>query len=286
VRLHVVYRSTDLGNAKPRPPFFSKHTSLRSFLRARAACELEGELVFVNNGPIAAERLALMHAAGRVDAHDGLELHESYWAALAWTASRDWSPADLVYFAEDDYLYREDAFASLAAAARALPEADYLALYATVGEEMPNGELLHAGLRRPRFRRTTDAWRIGEHEWRAATSHTSSFAVRIGVLRADLPLHRLAPRCAGAWDHALCLAYQGRAPYGPQQLAAVLGDARIPGPRRAKVLVRRASLVAAAARRRRAGRLLVAAVPALATHLEPGVMAVGTDWEAEHAAVV
>jgi hypothetical protein len=151
---------------------------------------------------------------------------------------------------------------------------------------MPNGEPLHPGLRRPR-ERPGPAWRIGGYEWRPATSHTSSFAVRVGALRADLRLHRTAPRCSGAWDHALALAYQGRAPYGPLELfSALAGRGGAPLVRRAKVTAWRLSLTAQALARRRSGRLLVAPRPTLATHMETGVMALGTDWAAEHDAAV
>ena len=288
VRLHAIYRSNAHENRKPRPAGYSKDAALASFLRAREACPEAGELVFVNSGPIAAGRLAAMEAAGTLDAHDNLELHESYWAALRWVEERPWSPGDLVYLAEDDYLYREDALTSLVTAARALPEAGYLALYATVGLEMPNGEPLHPGLRRPPPRaRRGPALRIGQHEWRAATSHTSSFAARAGVLREDLRLHRHAPRCSGAWDHALALAYQGRAPYGPVQMVAPLADRRQAAlDRRAKVTVWRALLTAQALARRRSGRLLVAPRPALATHMESGVVATGSDWTAESEAAL
>jgi hypothetical protein len=282
VRLHVIYRSTDRENSKARPAYYSKQSSLLSFLRAREACAEAGELVFLNNGPIAPERLAVMEAAGTVEAHGNLELHESYWAALRVAEERPWSPGDLVYFGEDDYLYRPDALASLVEAARILPEAAYFALYATVGREMPNGEPLHPGLRRPR-ERPTPSWRIGAYEWRPAPSHTSSFAVRVGALRADLRLHRTAPRCGGAWDHALALAYQGRAPYGPRELVSALaGHGGASPARRAKVTAWRVWLSAQALARRRSGRLLVAPRPTPVTHMESGVMAVGTDWAAEH----
>lgn len=286
VKLHVIYRSTDMENRKARPAYYSKHTALLSFLRAREACAEAGELVFVNSGPIAGERLAVMEATGAVDQHEQLELHESYWAALRWVEERPWSEDDLVYFGEDDYLYRHDALAALALAARVVPEAGYLAPYATVGREMPNGEPLHAGLRHPR-ERSGPAWRSGGYDWRPATSHTSSFAVRAGALRADLRLHRTAPRCSGAWDHALALAYQGRAPYGPLELVSELagrGGAALE--RRAKVTAWRISLTAQALARRRSGRLLIAPRPALATHMETGVMALGTDWAAEHEAAL
>lgn len=286
VQLHVIYRSTGRENRKPRPAYYSKHASLLSFLRAREACAEPGDLVFLNGGPIAAERLAVMEATGAVEAHDDLELYESYWAALRVVEERPWSPGDLVYFAEDDYLYRRDALASLVEAARVIPEADYMAPYATVGREMPNGEPLRPGLRCPRDRRA-GVWRIGGSEWRPGTSHTSSFAVRAGALRADLRLHRIAVRCSGTWDHALALAYQGRAPYGPLELFDELADrGRAPLARRAKVTAWRISLTALALARLRSGRLLVAPRPALVTHLEDGVMAVGTDWAAEHEAAL
>ena len=81
MQLHVIYRSTDRENRKARPAGFSKHTALLSFLRAREACAEAGDLLFLNNGSIAAERLALMEATGAVETLDDLELHESYWAA-------------------------------------------------------------------------------------------------------------------------------------------------------------------------------------------------------------
>jgi hypothetical protein len=282
MRLHMIYRSTDRENTKARPAYYSKLSSLLSFLRAREACADAGELVFVNNGPIARERLALMEAAGSVDPHGDLELHESYWAALRLVEERRWPAGDLVYFAEDDYLFRRDALASLVEAARVLPEAGYLAPYATVGVELPNGETLPTGLRRPRDRHGA-AWRVGAYEWRPATSHTSSFAVRVAALRVDLRLHRTAPRCSGAWDHALALAYQGRAPYGAVGLFSELAGRGGASPsRRAKVTAWRGWLTVQALARRRSGSLLVAPRPALATHMETAVMAVGTDWAAEH----
>jgi hypothetical protein len=282
MQLHVIYRSTDRENRKPRPAYYSKYATLLSCLRAREACAEAGELVFVNSGPIASERLAVMEATGVVDQHEPLELHESYWAALRWVQERPWAADDLVYIGEDDYLYRRDALAMLVEAARVVPEADYLAPYATVGREMPNGEPLHPGLRSPRARRG-EVWRVGDCDWRAATSHTSSFAVRAGALRADLRLHRTAPRCSGAWDHALALAYQGHAPYGPRELVEPLAGRRPSASpaRRAKVTIWRAWLTAQALARRRSRRLLIAPRPALSTHLETALIALGTDWADE-----
>ena len=278
---HVIYRSADFENTKSRPAGYAKLTSLRSFLRALAACPCEGDLLFLNNGPIPPDQVAAMESAGEIVPRAGLELHQSYWAAIDLALERGWADEDLVYFAEDDYLYREETFASLREAAGRLPGGAYLAPYATVGERMPNGEPLHAGLRRASTPPALLTEAAGV-EWHRALSHTSSFAVRVGVLRADRSLHRVAPRCGGAWDHSLSLAYQGRAPFGPRELAAPLRDSSgATASRRAKTVTWRAALTALALRARRRGRLLAAPRPALATHMETGLMATGTDWDAE-----
>ena len=57
--LHVVYRSYGGENAKGRPPYYSKLLALTSMVRA---AELAGEhvhLVFLNDGTIPADRLAV-----------------------------------------------------------------------------------------------------------------------------------------------------------------------------------------------------------------------------------
>jgi hypothetical protein len=186
---------------------------------------------------------------------------------------------DLVLLAEDDHLYRADALQAAVDAAAALPGFAYFATYASTAAGMPNGEPLHAGLRAPAIGDAALA-----EGWRRGLSHTSSFAVRVGALRRDAPLHRLAPRCGGAWDHALALAYQGEAPYGAAGVARALREPRLgPPSRRAKVAVWRAAIVAAALARR-SPSLLAAARPCLSTHVESGVIALGTDWAAEAAA--
>jgi hypothetical protein len=148
-------------------------------------------VVFVNSNPIPEDRLAIMRAAGRVEQHVALHLHESYWAALDVALALP--DGDLVLFAEDDHLYRADALSAVLEAARALPAVDYFAPYGSTVSAMPNGEPLHAGLRAPR---------VGAEPlapgWVRGISHTSSFVVRVAALRRDERLHRIAPRCGGA----------------------------------------------------------------------------------------
>jgi hypothetical protein len=280
MNLHAIYRSVDAMNAKPRPPGYSKLTCLYSFLRAREACPAPGELLFLNDGPIPPAEVATMRSAGEIVATEGLQLHHSYWVAVDLALARGWADDDLVYFGEDDYLYRREMFIGIRDAADRLPAKAYLAPYATIGHEMPNGETLHAALRRPSApaARLTEA---GGAVWHRALSHTSSFAVRVGALRADLAIHRVAPRCSGAWDHALALAYQGRAPYGPRAFVEPLRFAGVPLARRAKVVAWRTALSARALEARRRARVLAAPRPALATHMETELLATGTDWAAE-----
>jgi hypothetical protein len=276
MKLHVIYRATGKVNTKPRPPGFSKERSLQSFIRAWEACDAAGELVFVNDGAVPAE-IAAMEAAGRVLTRDALELHGSYWTAVRLAVAAGWADDDLVYLAEDDYLYRPEALTELVAAAGRLPAVDYFALYATVGGTMPNGHPLSRGLRRARLRGERLV-AVGGVAWHRATSHTSSFAVRLAALRADRTLHLLGPRCSAAWDHALCLALQGRAPYGPLTLLEPLHEPSGATPsRRAKIVAWRLALTAEALLTRRRRRL-AAPLPALATHMEGGWIAQGTDW--------
>lgn len=280
MRFHTIYRATHTENTKPRPRGYSRLTCLHSFLRALAACANEGERLFLNNGPVPPDQVDAMRAAGVIVAREGLDSHESYWAALDLALERGWADDDLVYFAEDDYLYRREAFVGMCDAAEQLPSGTYLAPYATIGHRMPNGDPLHEGLRRPRLsdERLTEA---GGVVWHRALSHTSSFAVRLETLRADNLLHRVAPRCGGAWDHALSLAYQGIAPYSPVALAEPLRLPDTPLERRAKTVVWRTALTVVALAVRRRGRMLASSQPALTTHMEVGLLAQGTDWEAE-----
>jgi hypothetical protein len=268
----VVYRSVGADNSKTRPPYYSKRACLLSLLRALEVVEA-GEVVFLNAGPIPDDRLELMRRAGRIEAHERLAVYESYWAAieLALRLPDD----ELVLLAEDDHLYRAEALAQVLEAAHAMPGVDYFAPYGSTASAMPNGEPLHPGLRVPR---------IGDEllapRWCRGASHTSTFAVRVGALRRDLLLHRIAPRCGGAWDHAVALAYQGLLPYGAAGLLEPLRSTGVQAWRRTKVVIWRALLTAAASARRPARRLAVARPP-LSTHVEAGVLALGTDWEAE-----
>jgi hypothetical protein len=197
----------------------------------------------------------------------------AYWTALELALAQGWADEDLVYFGEDDYLYRPETFTALERAAERLPHVDHFAPYATIGHTMPNGEPLHAGLKRPR-RPPVELAELDGVTWMRATSHTVSYAIRVRALREDRALHRLTLKASGAWDHTMCLACQGIVPYTARELIEPLrAPTGASATRRAKIVVWRLVLSALAVVRRRHPHVIAAPSPALASHMEVGLTA-------------
>jgi len=129
-RLRAIYRSYGGDNRKCRPEFYSKRLALLSFIRAvRALKPGQAELIFLNDGPIQPDVLALMTQAGEVVNRPHSELRASERPELSLPSERGWPATDLIWFAEYDYLYRSDALVGLISAADAFPSATYSALY-------------------------------------------------------------------------------------------------------------------------------------------------------------
>jgi hypothetical protein len=277
VRLHVIYRSTSGENRKPRPEYYSKLECLYSLLRAREACPDAGDLVFVNDGRLPADRLEPMLAAGEVHAYEGMGMRRSYVRALREADRADWAGDDLVFLVEDDYLHRPEALLALASAARELPGADYLGTYGTLAGAERDYRALEGDMRRPRLKAEPprDA---GGTRWLRGLSTTFTFAARVRTLRRDRPLHAVTPRLGGAFDHALGLAYQGRLPYRARDLTAAREG--VPRSRRHKPFALRMAVSAAAVGYRVRPRTLLIADPALSAHVETGYMPPGTEWRA------
>jgi len=270
---HVIYRSTGRENRKRRPSFYSKLACLASFLRAFERCS-DSEVIFLNDGEIPSERLAAMKAMGEVVAirqapepekqSIGFRLYRSNMSALQLVDERMWPGSDLVYFAEDDYLYLPEAFDRLIEAAALLRQASYLAFYASI-----------------LWNRSYGYW-VNDELWQTAEGTTSTFGARIDALRADRLIHRLAFKVG--FDTDVSLAYQGIAPF---RWSHIFGELLYgaPGNRRpflarvrsncGKALV---NLLAARAALR--PHLLVAPYRPLATHVELPYLATGVDWEA------
>jgi hypothetical protein len=177
-------------------------------------------------------------------------------------------------------------------AARVLGHADYFAVYSSLRFDRSAtrrkpviGSYLGAGS-------DVDAVRVGRFHWYQAVSTTSTFGARVGTLRQDELLLRSAPFVGGAFDHATCLAYQGYRPFSRTELGGepVEDGSLSPALRalRAVALTGLRSTLNAVAlgRPERLRRTLVASDPNLATHLEYGLLAPGTDWAAEAASVM
>jgi hypothetical protein len=139
---------------------------------------------------------------------------------LADEAARPGADGDVVWFAEDDYLYLPDAFVRLVEGAAALPQADYLMLYggksvdvaASSGRQLvwfPDGGSDHPD---------AQVTEVDGTRWYRIASTTSSFAIRRRALREDLRLLLAGARTGGAWDTVSCRMVQGFSPYLPGEL--------------------------------------------------------------------
>ncbi|MDN5933819.1 MAG: hypothetical protein L0I24_22570 [Pseudonocardia sp.] len=284
--LRIVYRSAEAENTKPRPPYYSKTLALASVLRAVAPLGAGAEIVFVNDGEIAAERLALMEAHGTVRTIDGGSNRATFRSVVAREAALAGGPDDIVWFAEDDYLYSPDAMTTLMAAAQAFPDSAYFALYGSDSLDVD------APGSRPVLREQhgtdglPDAPTAGAAAWFRSYATTSTFGVRGPALREDAGLLRRMPYTGGAWDISTCLALQGYRPFG---LADLLPDADGSVLRGAARGVVRAAVGASTLRRPSRRRVLRGADPELVWHMEihndltrtrPSSTTAAVDWNA------
>ena len=275
--LHLVYRSYAGENSKPRPSYYSKELALVSMLRAVAAQRRQGgrvEISFLNDGQIPAESVDTMARHGEVVPIVGGSARRSYRAALGWAAAQNWPGEDLVWFAEDDYLYAEDALVQLMDAAANVRGADYFSLWGHLALDTA------APCSAPRTRAREmsvddqDAVEMSGIRWYRQMSTTSTFGARVATLHEDLRMLRVVPFSGGAWDHATCLSLQGYQPFGWQRVTELAGQVVTGNPDGdSRPLTAARSVMYTAvnlrSRRRRARRRrLYASDPQLAYHME------------------
>jgi hypothetical protein len=282
--LHIIYRSYGGENKKRRPDYYSKLLALTSLIRAVERLEKKHvEIIYLNDGPIASDCLRVMERTGEILARSGMRLRGSMQAALALPVERSWSPDDLVWLAEDDYLYVPTALSAMVEAAEICPNASYFGLYAQIGAKLPSGNSLEEN-RVPKEWTDSEPILVQGHPWYRALSTTSTFGVRVKALVEDQRMMHIAMMSGGAWDHSICLMYQGYNPYSTSVLNEWLFAAS--GKKdflyRAAVAAARVGLNGYHAARSIAGRankrVLISPDPALITHLETVHLATGTDW--------
>ena len=281
---HLVYRSYGGENRKRRPDYYSKVLTLTSFVRAASRLP-QADIIFLNDGPVPAERLTVMERFGRVVqlADEPRGLRASYRAALLLSTTELWSDDDLVSYVEDDYLFTEDAFLALADAASELPQASYFAMYGDRPDDSDSGLTGTDGLSR-HWVPMPDLL-VGDRIWFNRASITSTFSARVGALRADMPvfLACMRPFRKRFLDHETCLIYQGYVPYHGRELLLGLPGDFVPSVRgvvRTVVLVPFRIAMNRLARHRQDAHLLYGLTPNEATHLEHPVISPDRDWEA------
>ena len=281
---HLVYRSYGGENRKRRPQCYSKLLTLTSFVRAASRLP-QADITFFNDGPVPADRLAIMDRFGRVVqlAEEAQGMRASYRAALLLSTTEPWSDDDVVSYVEDDYLFTEDAFLALAEAAAELPQVSYFTMYGDRPDYSDPGSRTTHSL--PRHWTPAPDLRAAGRVWFNRASIASTFSVRVGSLRADLPVFFacMRPFRTRYLDHETCLIYQGYVPYhGRELLLGLPGDfvPSVRGVARTVFLVPFRVALNRLARRRDAANLLYAVTPNEATHFEHPVISPDQDWEA------
>lgn len=270
MQLLAYYRVSARGNGKPRPPWFDPQAAWLSF--AGGLRDLDARVVVVADGgvprtlqPLLPEDVTVVR--GGTAARSFRQL-----LGVAVDGSRWLADDALVWFAEDDHVYRPEALGALVQAAGALPQADLFSLYT------PDNAAWHVRARsQPGREGPQEAYDVDGTAWRRTWASTSTFGLRAGVLREDRHVLAACSGAGGPWDHTCVSVLQGVAPYPVRHLGADLflrPSLASAGRVWSRPLLRACLDLAAAGR----SRTWVAPVVDLATHAELGHVAPGTDW--------
>jgi hypothetical protein len=270
--LRVLHRSYGGDNTKPRPEYYSKLLALAALLRAADALDVAPELVFINDGPMPDERLRVMERFGEVrSVRRGGSDTNSYREMLADENARTGQPDDLIWLAEDDYLYVPDALRQLVIGAAAT-RADYFTLYGARAIDAERSGRTAVIRPEPAAEGTGQTVEVGDVAWYRAASTTSTFGITRRALTEDVGLLRHFSLTGGAWDSATCKAIQGFAPFSVQRLRRdFLPFGEVPPALWPKSVVRGALRVASiplSIRSRQRRRALLGSDPELIIHME------------------
>ena len=148
-----------------------------------------GDLVFVVDGPMAeAELAASASRRGGATRRRRQFRPRTVGPSISRYGRTSWGDDDLVYFAEDDYLYRPGALPAVHGAAARIAAAAFFTPY-----DAPDYYDLDVH-RRYRKAHEPDRWAVDGITWRAVRSTTMTFASRLGALRCVAPIHVLDAR--------------------------------------------------------------------------------------------
>jgi len=276
-RLLIFLRTTSAPSRKPRPAWFSKRTCAQSLVRAMRLCGIPAQLTVIADGPLPEDSRDILTSTGQIVQFEGGNNRRSFLRTLETAlATPDLHDDDLIWFAEDDYLYLPDAFAALVSAANAMPHA-YYALYT------PDDHAWHEchpsqPLREARACET----RALSKRWHGITHTTSTYGARAAIVKQDAWTLTCAAYSGAPFAHTTSSALQGQRPFSWRNLHRDLnlfrGDVRSFAVGLARVPTRVLMNTVALANRGK-GRVLIAPERSLATHVESGQVSPDVHWE-------
>lgn len=266
--VQAIYRISPARKSEVRPDWFSQRACLRSFMHAADAARDAGiplRSTVIVDGDLDSELYAEL---GWFDTIDSIRLLGNARAFRHAFEVATRGEEDITLFAEDDYMWNEDAIVKTVRVIAELPSAEYASPYAhPLADEDWRAE--HRG--RPSITAT-----VGDTAWRTTPQTTMTFASRTSVLRAR--------------RHYWWLASYGKSPKDGYAFRALIdghwfnlvGNAAFRDVRRVLNL-RTVRLVAECTARRLAPArrpLLLQPVEGLATHVHQPFITGSPDWRA------
>jgi hypothetical protein len=282
-RMRVILRAHGGGNRKPRPEFFSKRLCALSLLRAAQECVERPWMVLLVDGDVPDDFDGIPERFDEVVDISGGSTKRSYTAAVDFIVNSQWDDDDFVFLCEDDYLLRPFALDALQRADAELGGARYLCGYE------PDNSKYFATVRTQRTVAVPAdvVTTIGDVSWKRIVSTTSTFAMRVGVLRRDRTHHFIGAYSGSAFDHTIAMSLAGEQPYRWTKLLSDLKSNPLSKNQAlymvARPVMRSANNVLAALPRPR--HYLYCSTEPLMTHMEPDYLAPGVNWQAEADAI-
>jgi hypothetical protein len=279
VQLSIFYRTHPGTNLKSRPAWSSRVVSLRSLRHAQQGAGVPSKVTFVADGGLPREIEAMVDGDEVVTIRGGnaaSSLRRCIDTAVRQARSDD--EETIYWFAEDDYLYRPGAFASLAEASSIIQAADYFALHVADGTAWHQAHRSQPDLVVPPLE--AGEVEVDGSRWHRVRGTTSTFGVRRSALLADARLLKLGSMAGAPFDGATWHSLQGATPYSWRHLLHDLEPGRSPRGL-AKVVAKPVMRAVVNVATRRAGRIrvLVGPVQDQAMHLEEGVVPPDEGWE-------